>query len=89
MGRGGGGTSLAVLTWRGKEHPRRKAKHGGPELPGALTAMGLGAEATPSPDSHTRGADDSASYSRGPREEPEGWVHVHPLGQPLLAARSP
>ena len=55
----------------------------------ALTAMGLGAEAAPSPDSHMRGADDNASYSWGPREEPGGWVHVHPVGRPLLAAQSP
>ena len=48
-----------------------------------------GAAAAPSPDSHMRGADDNASYSRGPREEPEGWVHVHRLGQPLPAAWSP
>lgn len=116
VGRGGGGTSLAVLTQRGGKYPRRKEKHGGPEfamgttawaphspsvgatvcllqesrqLPGALTATWLGAEAAPSPDSHMWGADDNASYSRGPREEPEGWVHVHPLRRPLLAARSP
>lgn len=72
VGRGGGGTSLAVLTQRGGKYPRRKEKHGGPEfamgttawaphspsvgatvcllqesrqLPGALTATWLGAEA--------------------------------------------
>ena len=89
MGRGGGGTSLAVLTWRGEEHPRRKVKHGGPEFAVGTTAWAphspsvgatvcllqeswAGAAAAPSLDSHMRGADDNASYSRGPREEPEG-----------------
>lgn len=38
VGRGGGGTSLAMLTRRGEKYPRRKEKHGGPEF-----AMGTAA----------------------------------------------
>ena len=44
VGRGGGGTSLAMLTQRGGKYPRRKEKHGGPEF-----AMGTTAWAPHSP----------------------------------------
>ena len=47
VGRGGGGTSLVMLTRRGEKYPRRKEKHGGGG--GAEFAMGTAAWAPHSP----------------------------------------